>query len=669
MKLKSVHVKNFRSIRDERIDCDDLTLLVGRNGAGKSSFLRALEVFYEPKAIVSIEDFYAADLSLEIEIAVTFADLESAEKSQFSPYLDGEYLVVARVFAAGAKKSGSYHGMRLLNPAFDVVRTADGKKEMNAKYKELREQLEYSGLPAVKNADDALIELKSWEASNPDVCVRQRDDGQFFGFAEVGQGYLGRFTRFIRIPAVRDASDEATEGKGSCVTEIMDLVVRNAVAARTDFLKLKEDTQKRFGEIMDPTQLKELSELESQLSSTLKFYAPEANLTLKWAQLGNVAFPLPAAEIKLHEDGYACSVQRTGHGLQRSLILTMLQHLVAARRSESEKANVSGGGQPNTKAPDVQLPGLVLAIEEPELYQHPSRQRHLAAILLQLAKGSIPGVARRTQVLYTTHSPLFVGLDRFDQIRLLRKLDESPNKPRVTKAIKAVMEEVAEEIWVAAGKVGPKYTADSLRPRLQALMTPWMNEGFFADVAVLVEGEDDRAALLGVAASMGHNLDAVGIAVIPCVGKTNLDRPLVIFRQLGIPTYVVWDGDEGKKDPKPELNRRLLSLLSLPVEDWPSAVGERHACFKIDLESTLSKEIGTDLFERLFSEEQATLGIGKRDDARKSPFLVSKVMQRADGEGALSPTLRSIVEKVLSLKTRRETVKTSTAAQGASNLA
>ena len=28
--------------------------------------------------------------------------------------------------------------------------------------------------------------------------------------------------------------------------------------------------------------------------------------------------------------------------------------------------------------------------------------------------------------------------------------------------------------------------SETLRPRLQALMTPWMNEGFFADVVVLV---------------------------------------------------------------------------------------------------------------------------------------------------------------------------------------
>lgn len=88
-----------------------------------------------------------------------------------------------------------------------------------------------------------------------------------------------------------------------------------------------------------------------------------------------------------------------------------------------------------------------------------------------------------------------------------------------------------------------------------------MGEGFFADVVALVEGESDRAALLAVAGTMGLDFDSLGIAVIPCFSKSSIDRPLVIFRQLGIPVYAVWDGDYGNKDPKPEINRHLLRLV------------------------------------------------------------------------------------------------------------
>lgn len=650
MIVKALHVKDFRSILDERIDCDNLTVLVGRNGTGKSSFLRALEMFYDPKAAVTAEDFYAEDTSKEIEIAVTFADLGMEEKSLFAPYLDGDDLTVARVFSFSAKKSGTYHGMKLQNVDFANVRDAGGKTEIRNKYNEMRDNPAYSCLPTVKNADQVEEELKKWEAANPGSRTRMRDDGQFFGFTGVGQGYLGRHTRFILIPAVRDAANDAIEGKGSCVTEIMDLVVRRTLADRKDFVALKDETQEKYRGIMDPATLTELARLQAQLSDTLRCYAPEADVSLEWSKLVDIDFPLPKAEVTLHEDGYKCAVQRTGHGLQRVFILTMLQHLVAAKGGEgaTEEGFISEAGVPERKGP--QLPGLLLAIEEPELYQHPSRQRYMAAVLRKLAEGAIPGVARKTQVLYTTHSPLFVGLDRFEQVRLLRKADDAAGKPRVTKAVKAELNAVAEELWVADSRQGCKYTGATLRPRLQAVMTPWVNEGFFADIAVLVEGEDDRAAILGVATSMKLDFDGNGISVIPCMGKNNLDRPLVIFRRLGIPVYVIWDGDHGKPGANAEDNRRLLRLLGESEEDWPCGVSSLHACFKIKIETTLAEEIGEGLFNRLLLEAQRELDIAKKEAALKNSAVLQRIVVGAFAEGKTSTTLKGIVERIVALK-------------------
>ena len=277
----------------------------------------------------------------------------------------------------------------------------------------------------------------------------------------------------------------------------------------------------------------------------------------------------------------------------------------------------------------------------------------MAAILLQLAQGAIPGVAKKTQVIYSTHSPLFVGLDRFDQIHLLRKADHAAGKPRITKVVKAELDGVAEEIWVAGGSQGPKYTADTLRPRLQAVMTPWVNEGFFADVAVLVEGEDDRAAILGLAKSKGQNFDSEGISVIPCNGKNNLDRPLVIFRQLGIPVYLIWDSDQGKEDARTEDNKKLLRIVGQTEEEWPSGVEDDYACFKVKLEVTLSEEIGTDLFNRKLVEAQSQLGIPKKKDALKNPAVVQFIVENAAAEGKSSATLEGIIEKIVALKPQR----------------
>ena len=655
MIIQELHVKNFRSILDESFPCDCLTALVGRNGAGKSSFLRALEMFYDPSAKVIAEDFYAEDTSQDIEIAVTFSDLTAEEKGFFSAYIDNDTLTVVRVFSlASGRKSGTYHGMRLQNPEFGEIRGAGGKRDITARYNELRSSDKYSSLPTVRSADQALEALGQWETEHPDECRRLRDDGQFFGFTEVGQGYLGRYTRFIRIPAVRDASEDATEKRGSCVTEIMDLVVRSVLATRKEVTSFKEETQAKYKKILDPSKLTELTTLQDQLTNTLKQFAPDASVSLKWAKLADINIPMPEAEVKLLEDGYESAVQRTGHGLQRAFILTMLQHLVAARESEKVTEERLSSEEEIQATEEAYLPSLVLAIEEPELYQHPNRQRHMASVLLQLAQGSVPGVAKNTQVIYSTHAPLFVGLDRFDQIRVLRKEKGETGKPKVTKVAKAELEAVAEEIWKASGQERAKYTAETLRPRLQAVMTPWMNEGFFADVAVLIEGEDDRAALLGVARSMNHDFDSLGIAVIPCFGKTNLDRPLVIFRQLGVPVYVIWDGDHSERDARAEGNRYLLRLLGETEEDWPESVADTYACFKVKLEKTLESEIGPEMFKRLLSEAQAELGVGKKRHALKNPAVIQRIIEGAFRKGKTSMTLKSIVEKIVALKTREE---------------
>ncbi len=652
MIIKSVRVKNFRSILDESVLCDCLTALVGRNGAGKSSFLGALELFYEPGARVTTEDFYAEDITREIEIAITFADLTVQERDFFTPYIDADTLTVVRVFsAATGRKSGTYHGMRLQNVDFTEVRNGENKTEVRNRYNELRSGPKYSSLPAVRSADQALDEMQKWEAEHQDQLTRVRDDGQFFGFTQVGHGYLGRHTRLIRIPAVRDASDDATEKKGSCITEIMDLVVRSALARRQDVATFKEETQTKYRDIMDPSKLAELGTLQEQLSRTLKHYAPDTSVRLRWLELGDVSIPMPAAQIKLVEDGYESSVNQTGHGLQRAFILTMLQHLVAAR--ETERSTPEASIQTGTQSAEVQLPNLVLAIEEPELYQHPCRQRHLASVLLQLATGAIPGVVKRTQVIYSTHAPLFVGLDRFDHIRLLRKKADEPSKPKITKVAKADLNKVAEVLWNLDNRRGAKYNADTLRPRLQAVMTPWMNEGFFADLVVLVEGDGDRSVLCTAAEMLGHDFASMGICVIPCMSKNNLDRPAVVFRDLGIKTYVVWDNDKGEEGARAEDNRRLLRLMTATEEDWPSGVWDTHACLDPKLEAMLLREMTTEIFAYHFNKAKEEFRLDDRR-AMKNPFVLRSVVEGAYREKRYSPTLTTIVEKICALRNAGE---------------
>ncbi len=662
MLIQSVHVKNFRCIIDATLNCEPLTALVGPNGAGKSSFLRALEMFYATRPTFGPEDFYGNDTTREIEITVTFTDLDSDAETKFKPYMQGDSLSVTRLLAiSDSAPQTSLHGSRMQNAEFQAIRNAPSKTEARSQYNELRTNPQYAELPSVQSAQDVQDAIRAWEDSHPERCVRLRDDGKFFGFTEVGEGYLSRYTLFISIPAVRDAAEDATEGRGSPITDIMNLVVRSTLAEREEIATLKTETQQRYQDIMADIAQKDKSALEATLTRTLKTYVPDASVNLELAA-GNIDVPLPSTDVKLVEDGYSAAVGQTGHGLQRAFILTMLQHLAVAQGpsprevSDGDSSETQGQSSISETSDNAVkgLPNLTLGIEEPELYQHPSRQRHLASILLQLASGVIAGVSKRTQILYTTHSPLFVGLDRFHQVRAFRKVEPDPEMPRATQVTQVDGDSVAAEIWEAVdpnARPAEKFTWSTLEPRLRSIMTPWMGEGFFADVVALVEGEDDRAAILGTARSMGHDIESEGIAVIPCGGKSNLDCPLAIFRRFGIRTFVIWDGDHMDDNAIPGENRRLLRLLGQPAEDFPSTqVMSNFACFVRSMDETLRGDIGEERFQEIMKACQAKFEIRKSKHAMKNPVVIEELINQAGSQGLSCDALQQIVTNILKLR-------------------
>jgi putative ATP-dependent endonuclease of OLD family len=44
VKIRRLHIRNFRCLRDVEIPLDDVTVLIGENNAGKSALLDALRL-------------------------------------------------------------------------------------------------------------------------------------------------------------------------------------------------------------------------------------------------------------------------------------------------------------------------------------------------------------------------------------------------------------------------------------------------------------------------------------------------------------------------------------------------------------------------------------------------------------------------------------------------
>lgn len=629
MMLKSIQVKNFHSIRDETLSCDSRTALIGANGAGKSSFLSALAAFKNEGSGIIVDDFYNRDVSVPIRISLVFKDLNCNALRLFSPYIrNGELRVEQITHWTDGRADSKIHGKILQNPDFDIIREGDASAA-KAEYRRLRVE-KYRDLPSLTTHKDMKKAVEEWEAEHPTSCKLVSDNGRFFNFNKNTEGSISKFINFLHIPAVHDASIDSTEGRMSALTGLVELMVRNKLAGNKEIEELKEAYIEKYRDVMNTPML---PKLKGELEKTLQMFAPNSSLSLDWEESG-FEVGLPSARIYLGEDGYKTAVQRSGHGLQRTFIMTMLQHLSKAQTDDVKNDQGVVHDPPNT----------VLTIDEPELYQHPSRQRHMAEIFRDLT-GDGPGTPTNMQIIYSTHSPYFIGADEIDKIRVLRKTEAAKGEPKATKVYRTSFDIIAERS--ATNHKDRRFKNEEIKAILQMIMTPWVNEGFFANTVVLVEGDSDRSAILAVAKICGHDFDGMGISIVPCGGKENLDKPAIIFDELGIKTYVVWDADNEADEKNNKINDVLLRLVNGDIAGIEShAVKDNFACFRSKMEDMLTEEIKGFVGYR----KDCTVGfIKSSDQLNRKPGIVSMTIKRAYDDNQSCRTLESVVEKIVEL--------------------
>src|SRR5215211_6752956 len=111
MLLKRVSIKNFRSIRDITVDIGSQTAIVGGNGTGKSSVLRAIDRFFGTSTGVELDDFFGRQVEEPIEIALTFTGFNELERKMFGARIHSDEMTVVRIFeASGGRNNGRYYG-------------------------------------------------------------------------------------------------------------------------------------------------------------------------------------------------------------------------------------------------------------------------------------------------------------------------------------------------------------------------------------------------------------------------------------------------------------------------------------------------------------------------------------------------------------------------------
>lgn len=633
MKIESVRIENFRSFKDETIPFGDYNCFVGRNGSGKSTVLHSLNVFFRQHkdsktdlGNLSEDDFHHKDTSNPIRITVSFRDLSSDAESDLSDYVRQGKLVVSSIASfdkATERAEVKQYGSRLGFEEFREYFEADKKGAKVADLKEIFSKLrkKYPDIQAATTKANLALALREYEAARPGECTLMLSEDQFYG-ATKGSNRLAPHIQWVFVSASKDLPEEAEESRTSALGQLLTRTVRSKINFSDKISELRTRTQIDYQIMLDAEQ-EALDELSLSLESKLRAWAhPQASARVLWKQDPDksVRVEEPWAYIQIGERGFAGELARFGHGLQRSYLLTLLQEL----------AVLDTGSEPT----------LVMGIEEPEIYQHPPQARHLAAVLQELASSG-------SQVLCCSHSPLFIPGDNFEAIRLIRDKGD----PNASICSKVQYKELANEISDAGGKM---LTESGMLAKLQPILNPTINEMFFCSNLILVEGLEDLAYLSTYIVLCDRIVDfrKCGCHIVPVGGKSELPKPIAIANQLGIPVYVVCDGDTDKtKEQEIILHKKdnllVQNLQGLKtVDDWPSKtlISNNLTMWSTSLTEECSSDFGECWNEH---KDKACVRYGHAGGLAKNPLAVAYALESAWNEKKESLQLHQLVDRII----------------------
>lgn len=619
MKIKSIEIINFRSIKHDTIECLDFNSFVGSNGSGKSTVLNALNVFFGEINSFSKDDFHKKNTKENIEIKVVFGDLSDEAREEFRHYVRADRLVI--VAEISEDESGNFkrviHGERLIFPPFKKFFEAPSAAERGKVFKEFRTRY-----PKI---DDASTDAARKEALNTyeenlgdDEKELTRSGAEFFGISK-GVHKLQRHISWVYVPAVKDAASESEEAKSSHLGRLIQHTIRSGMDYEKDIDKIRGDALGAYEKLLDAQQ-SHLTTLQERLSSRLQnAVTAEADLSLAWKNDDkSVSVQDPVAQVLLSDRGFVGEVDKFGHGLQRSFLLVILQELMA---SDSDVS-----------------PTLILGCEEPELYQHPPQAKHLAAILKELSSGD-------AQIFVTTHSPYFVDVDHYEGIKMFR------NSNGAAKTTKSSFGSILTGYNEAFDR--PIRNDQQAKTKLAIHTQPKFNEVFFTDKVVIVEGISDQACIEAYLRLSNRKAEfqKSGTSILVCEGKSSLALMLLIAKDFEIPFHVVIDcdanSDEQYHTQHIKDNDAILSLAGhAPLGAFPREhiTKTNLTAWLNDIEDVLNQEYSEEYEE---CHQAGRDAVGQLKSSKKNPLYISAAMDAAWEKGKRFPTISQLITAIL----------------------
>ncbi|MFV5403572.1 AAA family ATPase [Acinetobacter sp. 228] len=386
MKLIALKLENFRGYQGENliyID-SDLTGIIGKNDAGKSTILEALDIFFENSSLDKSDKCVNCTEEDNISITCIFDDIPTSLTLDATSVttLQEEYLL-------------NSEGYLEIKKTFRVNQKVSTDLCLLAKYPDNNG---LDNLIILKNADlKALFKTKGLDISQvqdqrSNTSLRQylfQSEPLTFRLKEVplnkedAKNVWDALKNFLPIYALfksdRNSSDQDSE-----VQDPMKLAIKHALSEiQPQLQKIQEHIKTKVEDVAGRT-LEKLAEMDPNLAQDL---IPDFSKEPKWESIFSMALS--------SEQGIP--INKRGSGVRRLILLNFF-------RAEAEKKFREANGR-----------SIIYAIEEPETSQHPDYQEMLIKALLDLS------ILPKTQILVTTHTPALAGLMPISSLRYITK--------------------------------------------------------------------------------------------------------------------------------------------------------------------------------------------------------------------------------------------------------
>ncbi len=532
MKIKKIEVENFRLL--ENIKCElenDITLIVGKNNTGKTSFFEAIKIATSNDGKFIFEDFSQSSYSVFKTAYQKYLEIEKETSEETKDELEKQLISNT--------------------PKIKINFEIEYDKELNESLVELNEFI--TDLEDARN--DATISI-SYEPKNT-LRVFQSFDNREEKSIELIE-YLHKNVNHLYETvcyAVDKESDYCRKIEDSFVAKIQKVVLFESIKALRILDDIKSDSNNSLAlgfsnyykqrDKKNNTDVKELENKLEEVSKELKIKYKKVlkNILTKLESFGaktpiaippitidsrfdsekviknNIHYLYRQDEINLPE-----SYNGLGYSNLIYMILELSSFIEKFKNSKEEKLSNF----------------LVVLIEEPEAHMHPQMQQVFISQVTEVLKEAKQETDLQIQVIITTHSSHILsesGIDTdrgFNRIRYFNRLN--------TESGFKITNQDFNNLKIKDDKRTFRF--------LRQYLTLHKSDLFFADKVILVEGTTERMLLPQMIKKSAPSLCNEYVSILE-VGGAYAHSFREILEFINVKTLIITDIDSSnEKDGK-----------------------------------------------------------------------------------------------------------------------